>query len=516
MPAPVHISVVIITFNEEKNIARCIDSVSTVADEIIVVDSFSSDKTREICVRKNVKFIEHFFEGYIEQKNFANAQATYPYILSMDADEALSPQLASSIAAVKQDWTRDAYSMNRLSSYAGKWIRHCGWYPDRKIRLWDSRKGTWGGERIHEKLLLEPGYTEGHLQGNILHYAYQNSSQLIAKIQQYSAIYAEHNRFKKQSSVFKIIYKFVFAFFRTYVLKRGFLDGYEGFIISASHANGVLYKYAKLHEANRYISISLIITTYNRPDALELVLLSVLNQIVMPKEVIIADDGSTEETSQLIARYQKQFTIPLIHCWHEDQGFRLSHIRNKAIAQASGEYMVMVDGDMVLHKQFIKNHKNAARINTFVQGSRVILTEQLTRQALTNKHISFSPFQQGIINRLNAMHIGSLSALFSLRKKTKLKGIRGCNMAFWKDDVLRVNGFNEDFTGWGREDSEFVVRLFNNAISRQNLKFGGVAYHLYHPENTRKDLSQNDRILDKVIQEKVKVCDNGISKYVKI
>ncbi|MFI5135444.1 MAG: glycosyltransferase family 2 protein, partial [Chitinophagales bacterium] len=146
------ISAVIITFNEEKKIARCIDSLNGVADELVVVDSFSTDATVEICKAKSVRFIQHAFEGYIQQKNFAVTQATNDFILSLDADECLSEELRLSILAVKNDLKFDGYIMNRRTNFCGQWIHHSGWYPDRKLRLWNRNKGAWGGTDPHDKV----------------------------------------------------------------------------------------------------------------------------------------------------------------------------------------------------------------------------------------------------------------------------------------------------------------------------------------------------------------------------
>jgi len=133
----IQLSVVIITFNEEKNIARCLDSVATIADDIVVVDSFSTDNTKHICEEKNIHFIEHKFDGHIEQKNWAITQAKHQYVLSLDADEALTKELQVEIIKAKNNWQYDGYSFNRLTNYCGVWIKHCGWYPDKKLRLWD-------------------------------------------------------------------------------------------------------------------------------------------------------------------------------------------------------------------------------------------------------------------------------------------------------------------------------------------------------------------------------------------
>lgn len=210
----IKISAVIITYNEERNIALCIDSVLPVADEIIVVDSFSKDQTKSICQAKGVRFIEHSFTTHIAQKNFAITQASYDYILSIDGDEYLSKELLQSILEVKKTWPRQAYTMNRLNQYAGKWIRHGIWYPDKKIRLWDRRNGIFGGVNPHDHVILAKGTTMMHLKGDLLHVAYENASQLIKKVQQYSDIFAEQMAFRKKSSTFKMMYKTFFLFLK--------------------------------------------------------------------------------------------------------------------------------------------------------------------------------------------------------------------------------------------------------------------------------------------------------------
>ncbi len=248
----VSLSVVIITFNEEKNIWRCIDSVKDVADEVVVVDSFSTDDTKAICLSRGARFIEHRFEGFTSQKIFATSQASSDFVLALDADEYLSPTLKASISKMKGNWTADGYSMNRLNSYAGKWIKSCGWYPDRKIRLWDRRKGSWSGGYVHEVVVMQNGASVQHLEGDLLHQAYENAGQLIYKMQQqYADLFAREHAHKKKVTTFKIFYKTAFSFLKSYILKGGIWDGYEGLVISVSNANGVFYKYAKLLEINR-------------------------------------------------------------------------------------------------------------------------------------------------------------------------------------------------------------------------------------------------------------------------
>ncbi len=252
----VQISAVIITYNEQENIGRCIDSLRPVCDEIVVVDSFSRDHTKRICEAKGVRFIEHSFRSHIQQKNFAIRQAEFDYVLSLDADEYLSPELIESILEVKANWNADAYQMKRLSMFGGKWITHGDWYPDRKIRLLDRRAGQWGGYNPHDKIILKKGAKLKSLEGDILHMACDSVHDVVNKIQRYSDIYSEEHKGKKSSSVIKILLRTCFAFFHSYIIKRGFLDGFEGLMVSAAVSNHVLYKYAKLYEANRELATS--------------------------------------------------------------------------------------------------------------------------------------------------------------------------------------------------------------------------------------------------------------------
>ena len=201
----VKLSGVVITYNEEENIARCLDSLSRVTDEIVVVDSYSQDDTKKICLDRNVRFVENSFSGHIQQKNFALSRAEYDNIISLDADEYLSSELTDSILEVKEAWPSEAYSMNRLSSYAGKWIRHGDWYPDAKVRLWNKNVGKWGGYNPHDRVVLKDGYTPFHLKGDILHEAYVDSFEALDKIQLYSEIYARENASVKSPSVLKIL-----------------------------------------------------------------------------------------------------------------------------------------------------------------------------------------------------------------------------------------------------------------------------------------------------------------------
>ncbi len=243
----VQLSVIIITYNEERNIGRCLDSLKGVADEIVVVDSYSTDRTEEICLRHGARFIKHRFLGHIEQKNWAILQASSPYILSLDADEALSDELRASILKVKNDWTHDGYYFNRLTNYCGKWIRHTSWYPSRKLRMWDARKGRWGGFNPHDKFFLHKGSSRQFLKGDILHYSYYTVSEHLTQMNNFSTILAR-SYFERGRRVyfFSVVLHPLWRFIKDLVLKRGFLDGYYGFIVSVNSAHEVFLKYVKL------------------------------------------------------------------------------------------------------------------------------------------------------------------------------------------------------------------------------------------------------------------------------
>ena len=260
---------------------------------------------------------------------------------------------------------------------------------------------------------------------------------------------------------------------------------------------------------------SLVLTTYNWPAALDLVLASALQQTQRPGEVLVADDGSGEPTAAVVRAYQSRFEaagIPLHHVWHPDEGFRAAAIRNRALARARGDYILLIDGDCILHRDFVRSHLAFAKPGTFVQGTRVLLDEARAARALAHGETHFGAFEKGIGNRLNALSLGWLSPLVPT-SSDPLKGVRSCNMGFWLADAKRVNGFNERFVGWGREDSEFVARLVNAGVRRRKLKFGGIMYHLWHAERPRDALDANDELLRTVREAGAVWAEDGMDKY---
>ena len=247
------ISVVIITLNEERNIARCLDSVQDVADEIVVVDSYSTDATEQLCRQRGVRFISHSWEGYVGTKNFADSQASYDLILSIDADEALSPTLSESIKWIKQqDIEGKAFSVDRLMNYCGKWIRHGGWYPDTKVRIFNRRTAQWTGQKVHETLSLTPGTEVMHLDGELLHYSFYTPEEHEKQMIRFAELSAQELADKsKQCNVATACLHTAWKWIRDYIVKGGFLDGRDGWNISKTNAYGVWYKYMKAIEIQK-------------------------------------------------------------------------------------------------------------------------------------------------------------------------------------------------------------------------------------------------------------------------
>lgn len=258
--------------------------------------------------------------------------------------------------------------------------------------------------------------------------------------------------------------------------------------------------------------ISLVVTTYNNVPFLEMVLKSILRQCVFPREVIVADDGSTEETRLLINRYRILLPVPLIHSWIPDEGFRVAKSRNMAIAKARGEYIVLIDGDMVLTPHFIADHRTLMRKGQFVAGSRARLGEAATRHRCDTRDERIHFWSAGLSRRLVMLRVPGAHRF--IKGREGLKNARSCHMAFWREDFIRVNGFEEAFEGWGFEDSEFVQRLYNNGLMRKNAKLMAPAVHLYHVEKSGENKERNRRMLNETIASGKKRATKGVDQYV--
>lgn len=253
---------------------------------------------------------------------------------------------------------------------------------------------------------------------------------------------------------------------------------------------------------------SLIISTYNWPEALKFCLKSVQYQTLLPEEIIVADDGSRDDTRRLINSFVGLLPVPLKHVWHEDAGFRKTQILNNAIRVASGEYLIQIDGDVILNKHFIEDHLLNAEYGTFVRGTRAMLTPKKTEEIFHSGNISLSPWDSGVKNRNNAIRFFVLRSL-GTRKEMSSRSVRGSNLAFWKSDFIKVNGYNNDLIGWGHEDEELAARFINNGIEKKIVKLSAVQYHLHHAQRSRQNESWQNSIVQKTVAEKILRCING-------
>lgn len=257
--------------------------------------------------------------------------------------------------------------------------------------------------------------------------------------------------------------------------------------------------------------ISLIVATYNWPEALNLCLLSIRKQKTLPAEVIIADDGSGQETKLLIDKFKKDFPVPLIHIWHEDQGFRKTIVLNKAIKKAGSKYIVQVDGDVILNKHFIADHQRIAEPDIFVRGTRAHIEKSRLPEIYRTERINFSFLSKGIINRFNAIRFPLISSLFE-RKSNNSRRVRGSNLAYWKSDYVLVNGYNNELTGWGHEDEELAARFINNNKLKKIVKFSAVQFHLSHGQLSWDSEAKHAEEVKNTVQTKLKTCTNGYAE----
>ena len=261
------------------------------------------------------------------------------------------------------------------------------------------------------------------------------------------------------------------------------------------------------------MKISLIISTYNKPEYLFHCLKSITELKEFPDEIIVADDGSGKETAELIGKFRIQLSVLLIHVRQEDQGFRLSRSRNNAIIKSSGDYLIFIDDDIILHPAFISDHRRFAKSNCFYCGSRVILDVEKTAKTMKNGSYKFPIWATGLKSRGNAIRIPFLHKIITGPGYT-YKRLRGCHMAFWKEDLLRINGFDERYTSSRREASDIAMRMMHSGVKRINLKWAAICYHLYHP--IKQTSSNNDKILFEVIRNKTIRSQIGFDQHTEV
>ncbi|MCV3508160.1 glycosyltransferase [Campylobacter sp. CNRCH_2016_3089] len=505
------ISVIMMVKNAQKTLKACLESLQEFG-EIVLIENGSNDDTLKIAYEfskgyKNIKIYQHEFIGFGPLKNLAISYASNDWIFNIDADELAKKEFLQELKQIEPN-KEDIIALPRENLYNGEWIKACGWWPDHVMRVFNKTHTSFNENLVHESLILHEDSKKIKLQNGLRHFAFDDIDGLLDKLQKYSKLWALQN-LHKESSVCKALLRGIWTFFRNYALKKGIFYGYKGFIISTCNGLGAFFKYMKLHELKKQKpkTCALIITTYNQKERLALVLDSVKNLEPLPDEVLIADDGSREDTAKLIQAYQKDFPCKLEHIWQKDEGFRAAASRNKAINASNSEYIVLIDGDMILEKNFISDHLKFASLKTILQGSRTILNEKESKELLSKNDFSLAFDKKGFKNQRNiflAKCIYKFSKLTKnfFKKSQLVKGSKTCNMSFYKSDFEAIEGFNEKFIGWGREDSEFVARfLFNNGVFKR-LKFNALAYHIYHEENSKNMLVINHQIYLETIKNK--------------
>ena len=257
------------------------------------------------------------------------------------------------------------------------------------------------------------------------------------------------------------------------------------------------------------MKIDVIISTYNNPEAIIQILSRLECGNLLPNSISIADDGSSDAHVSRLKKFLKTLTIDAKYHWHEDKGFRKCKILNEAIRKSSSNYIVLLDGDCLPHKKFVQDHRGMAENGFFVQGRRCFVREKNVKPLLEGK--------KSLTRLLITGKISGLLKSFRLpipviKRNSSMYGLLGCNLGIWRKDLLSINGFDEDYEGWGREDSDLGVRLYNLGLQRKMVYGRSVVYHLNHPENSRGNLEINDLRLKKTIESKRIRCKNGIIK----
>lgn len=261
--------------------------------------------------------------------------------------------------------------------------------------------------------------------------------------------------------------------------------------------------------------VSVIVSTYNRPDALRVCLLSLFEQTTLPDEVIIGDDGSVEETALLIEELKAIAPFPIVHVWHEDKGFRLAMMRNKCVARSTGDYIIEIDGDVFLHPEFVADHLREAGHGIYVKGGRVNLGKELTEKICkSGKPHPIHFLTRGIESkRENAVRCVWLARFLAPRYRKRRSAALGCNMSFFREDFIRINGYDEFYEGWGGEDVDLGNRLLNGGCKKRYLKFAGIVYHLWHEDKFMYNKTENFRHMRMMDEQKIVRCEDGVDKY---
>ncbi|RLD84308.1 MAG: hypothetical protein DRJ10_01590 [Bacteroidetes bacterium] len=504
------ISAVIIVKNSEQVIARTLDSLKDF-DEVIIYDNGSMDKTLPIAGHyKNVKIILGEFTGFGNTKNVAAEFAHNNWVFSIDSDEVISSQLYESINNVDLD-NNSVYWCYRYNYYRKRRIKYSGWGKEEVSRLYNKNVTHFNKRLVHEGLELK-NFNHVKLKGELRHYSYFNIADFNKKRDFYSDLFALENKGIRKSSPLLAFISGSFDFLNTYITKLAFLDGYRGLLIAISNAHETFLKHLKLYEANlkNNYKVSLIITSCGNKDALELCLKSALNQFILPNEILIINAKKDKESHELITEFAKKSFIPVSYFEDESQN-NIASLRNKAISKTRHDYLIFVDSNSILHKDFIIDHISCAKRGAYIQGKLVKIKEELSLQLINTKQIKLPGlFSGNYKNIFKGVRLTFLSKFYCLVKKKRPNGVGVYNFSLFKEDIIKVNGFNEDYNEWSLIDREILERLCNKGVRRIDVRFRAIQYHL-----SKSDVGSEsvNKLKTQIENEKNIWCNNGLDKY---
>jgi glycosyltransferase involved in cell wall biosynthesis len=506
------LSAIIIAKNEAANIAECLDSVAF-CDERIVVDGDGVDGTAEIARQHGARVATHDWRGFGAQKNFALSLAQGDWVLSIDADERVSPALESEIQKAIASGAFAAYKLPRLSSFCGREMHHSGWYPDYVLRLFRRGRARFSDDLVHERVVCDDPV--GRLEQPLRHFPIKRLEDVMSRMDRYSTAGAEMLvAAGRRVSFTSGLGHGLWTFLRSYFLRLGMLDGREGFLLAVANAEGTYYRYMKAWLACRAAAakistelVSVVVTTYERADALDAVLRGLSHQTDRNFEIIIADDGSGPDTARAVEAWSSRLAVPIKRVWHEHCGFRGGEIRNRGIRASTGALCIFLDGDCIPRVDFVARHRRLAEPGWFVTGNRILLSQQLTETVLPNGQgvenwglgTLLVERMRGRVNRLLPALRLALGPLRRLQSNA-WQGAQTCNLAVARVDLDRVDGFDAAYTGWGLEDSDLVVRLLHAGVCRKDGRFATDVLHLWHPKSDRSQLGANQAKLDEVVR----------------
>ncbi len=484
----IKLSVIIITLNEEKNIKRCLTSVKDLADEILVLDSYSTDKTKEIAESFGAKVIQKKFEGYVKARREVESHAQYDYILAIDADETLSPELANSILELKSNWTEEAYTVARKTNYCGKWINHSGWYPDRKLRLYKRGSGRWEGKYVHEKYNLFSKENGKRLSGDLLHYSYYKQEDHWNRTDKYAELSAQELFEAKQKGFYLFAYlKAIIKFVRVYFINLGFLDGREGYIICKVTAWGTYKKYEKLiHlyqnqkktgfqkvEFSQYLQssqtgkFSIIIPSWNNLEYLKLCLSGLRKNSTFKNQIIVAVNEGKDGSIEWL---KAQKDIDFVHAT-TNQG--VCYAVNACRPLVRTDYIVYMNDDMYTCPEWDK-----------------ILFDEIQKQPGNDFFLSATLIEP--IKNKNPNYVAIIKnygqEVESFKEDDLLKEYAGLAVKNWRGsswppNVVHKNtwdlvgGYSTEFTPGMYSDPDFSMKLWQAGIRRLYGVGNSLVYH---------------------------------------